>query len=528
MAAVMLAVSLGACVSNDLPYPWVQPNVSTFEVKSTDADGHELLAAPVDIDSAARTVTIYLTEWANIKSVEVTEWKLSDESECLNPEIFETPLNLTHPVEVMFELYNREYTWSIVAVQNIERYFTVGSQIGSAVIDVDNHSVTAVVPMAQPLDNIAVRTLKLAGPLAVMSPDIVGSHVDFTNPVKIVVTEFGEETEWTLSITQTDVSVDLERVDAWTNVAWLYGAAEVGKANGFEYRLASADDWTVVPQEWITHDGGSFTGRLVGLQPEAEYVARAVSDDEHSAEIEFTTGSIVQLPNSNFQNWWLDGKVWNPWGANDTPYWGTGNKGATTLGQSNTTPLDDPTSQTSYGGAQLLTKFVGVGVFGKLAAGNLFAGDFVAVDGTNGILAFGREFTERPTKLRARLKYSNVAITHTSTSNPNFSYMKGEPDTCIVWCALGDWNEQFEIRTKPSVRKLFSPTDPGVIAYGQFQSGEPIDDFIDVTIDLDYVATNRVPKYILVTASASKYGDYFTGGNGSLLTIESYELLYDY
>ena len=152
----------------------------------------------------------------------------------------------------------------------------------------------------------------------------------------------------------------------------------------------------------------------------------------------------------------------------------------------------------------------------------------MAVDGTNGILAFGREFTERPTKLRARLKYSNVAITHTSTSNPNFSYMKGEPDTCIVWCALGDWNEQFEIRTKPSVRKLFSPTDPGVIAYGQFQSGEPIDDFIDVTIDLDYVATNRVPKYILVTASASKYGDYFTGGNGSLLTIESYELLYDY
>lgn len=527
-ATLILTLAVSACVSNDLPYPWVQPNVSAFEVKSVDAEGHDLLAAPVDVDSASRTVTIYLTEWANIKSVEVTDWKLSDGSECLNPEIFDAPLNLSTPVEVLFELYHREYTWTICAVQDIERYFTVGSQIGSSDIDVENHTVTAVVPMAQPLDNIAVRTLQLAGPLAVMSPDIVGEHVDFTDPVRITVTEFGEDVEWTLSITQTDVSVELERADVWTNVAWLYAAAEVGKVNGFEYRRASADDWTVVPEEWITHDGGSFTGRLIHLQPETDYVARAVSDDEHSVEIEFTTGSIVQLPNSNFQNWWLDGKVWNPWSENGTPFWGTGNRGATTLGNSNTTPMADPMSETSYEGAELLTKFVGVGVFGKLAAGNLFAGDFVKVDGTNGILAFGREFTQRPTKLRARIKYSNVAITHASANNPNFSYMKGEPDTCIVWCALGDWDEPFEIRTKPSERKLFSSTDPGVIAYGQFQSGNPIDDYIDVTIDLDYVATNRVPKYILVTASASKYGDYFTGGNGSLLKIKSYELLYDY
>ena len=67
-----------------------------------------------------------------------------------------------------------------------------------------------------------------------------------------------------------------------------------------------------------------------------------------------------------------------------------------------------------------------------------------------------------------------------------------------------------------------------MIAYGQFQSGVAIEDYIDVVIDLDYNATDRVPKYIMVTASASKYGDYFTGGNGSVLTIKSYELLYDY
>ncbi|MDE5661445.1 MAG: PCMD domain-containing protein, partial [Muribaculaceae bacterium] len=34
--------------------------------------------------------------------------------------------------------------------------------------------------------------------------------------------------------------------------------------------------------------------------------------------------------------------------------------------------------------------------------------------------------------------------------------------------------------------------------------------------------------YIIVCASASKYGDYFTGGVGSTLWIADFELEYDY
>ena len=94
--------------------------------------------------------------------------------------------------------------------------------------------------------------------------------------------------------------------------------------------------------------------------------------------------------------------------------------------------------------------------------------------------------------------------------------------------ALTDWDSQYEIRTRPENRQLFSRDLEGVIAYGQFQSGSSIDDYIDVEIPLDYNATDRIPTYILVTASASKYGDYFTGGRGAVLYIESYELLYDY
>ena len=47
-------------------------------------------------------------------------------------------------------------------------------------------------------------------------------------------------------------------------------------------------------------------------------------------------------------------------------------------------------------------------------------------------------------------------------------------------------------------------------------------------IKLDYKSTQRIPRYILIVASSSKYGDYFTGGAGSTLWLDDLELLYDY
>ena len=37
---------------------------------------------------------------------------------------------------------------------------------------------------------------------------------------------------------------------------------------------------------------------------------------------------------------------------------------------------------------------------------------------------------------------------------------------------------------------------------------------------------DRAPKYIIVVASASKYGDYFIGGVGSTLWLDEMELIY--
>lgn len=514
-----LTFILSACIENDIPYPKIQPNFTAFEVENQ-------LRQSV-IDSASRTVTVYLNEAADIQHLKVLNWGVTSNAIFPDSTKIEGYINLQTPMEVTMSVY-QDYVWTIRAVQDIERYFTIANQVGSSDIDVDSRTVFARVPMQQPLTDIEVKTLKLAGTTATYDPELAGHAVDFTNPVKVTVNEFGRSSEWTLTVEQTDVNVDLTAVDAWTCVAWLYGEAEAGKNNGFEYRLASVEDWTEVPSQWISHDGGSFTARLVNLIPETEYVVRACSDADHSIERRFTTGSILQLPNSTFTDWWLDGKVWCPWKQDGDPFWGTGNKGATTLGSSNTVPVDDLLSPTSYAGAKLQSKFVGISVLGKLASGNLFAGTYVRTVGTNGILDFGRPFTQRPTRLTAKITYSNVNITHASSSNPDFRSMIGQPDTCIVWCSLIDSDEPFEIRTDPKDRHLFDRNGDEVIAYGEFTSGEPIEEYREITVDLDYKSTSRVPKYILVTASASKYGDYFTGGNGSVLCIKEFTLHYDY
>lgn len=513
---VVLAFSgiFTGCIKNDIPYPRIQPNIVSLEVENQ--------SQATQLDTINRVATVYLNEEADIYGVNVIECTLSDKASFVGDSIAGT-IDLSSPRHYILEIY-QEYVWTLKAVQTIERYFTVANQIGATVIDVPGRRVVVTLPTTADLSKVKVLTAKLGSTASVITPDIVGEYIDLTQPFKITVTDYGREADWTIYCQVTEATVTTVRADAWTNVAWVYGEGQEGRDNYIEYREASSDQWQRVPDSWLTVNGGSFYARLIHLQSLTDYVARAVSGDEYGAEVEFRTGVNVQPPNADFDNWWLNGKVWNPWAEGGTPYWDTGNKGATTLGQSNTQPSDDTPTGTGKS-AKLETKFVGIGMIGKLAAGNIFAGYYVKTDGTNGILSFGREFTERPTKLRGYYKYQTAPISSTTTG---FTDLKGQPDTCIVWVALIDADEPFEIRTNPNNRHLFDPEASDVIAYGNFQSGTTQPDWTQFEFELDYKATNRVPKYILIVGSASKYGDYFTGGNGAVLYLDDIELLYDY
>ena len=50
---------------------------------------------------------------------------------------------------------------------------------------------------------------------------------------------------------------------------------------------------------------------------------------------------------------------------------------------------------------------------------------------------------------------------------------------------------------------------------------------MEFRLDFEYKDTERKPTYIVISACASYLGDYFTGGVGSTLYIDEFELLYE-
>lgn len=516
MLAALLMLAFGSCIKNDIPYPRIQANFLEFA-----AAGQTAAAV---IDSASRVVTLTFPEETNIYSVKVTDYRVTEGAHIVDNPFMES-VDMSEPVFVILRLY-QDYQWKIVGTQDIERYFEVVGQMGSTVIDAPGRRVIVSVREGADLAALRVEKAKLSNVGSEMFPDYsAGGVMNATKPVEIEVTTFGRTETWTIYVETVTAAATTVGVDAWTGVAWVHGQAEAGKDNGVEYRLQGTEEWTRLPAADVSHDGGSFTGRINDLSPMTAYEARVYSGTDYGDIVAFTTGSALQVPNSNFDDWWLDGKVWCPWAEGGDAFWGTGNIGATTLGTSNSVPTTDTPGGSGYA-AMLETRFVGIGALGKLAAGNLFAGRYVRTVGTNGILSFGRPFAERPTKVQGQYKYTMKNISH--TYGKEFADLVGQPDTCIVWVALIDSDEPFEIRTAPADRHLFDPAGPEVIAYGKMQMGQSVDSYIPFEFELEYVSTSRVPKYILITASASKYGDYFTGGNGSTLYLDDLKLVYNY
>ncbi len=509
------SLSLQGCLQNNIPYPRIQPDFLTME-----ADG---LVKPAEIDAANRMVTLTFGEEVNIKAAQITSYTITEGASFTSGNL-SAPIDLSEYYICTLSLY-QNYDWVIKGVQTIERYFTVENQVGATIIDVGGRRVKVNVSSnGGGLKNVKVLTMKLGPVNSIVTPALEGETIDLTRPVDVTVRAYGEECVWTIIGEEVTSNVQTVRADAWTNVAWVYGAGLDGVDNGVEYRQYGSQEWIKAPSAWVTNTGSTFYARLVSLNPETEYEARTYGGDEYGDVVRFTTGSIVQVPNSSLSDWSKNGAVWQSWGEGQTPYWDTGNKGAATLGQSNVVPTSDTSSGTGQA-AMLQTKFVGVGIIGKIAAGSVFIGSYLRTDGTNGVLQFGREFTERPTKLRGYFNYKTAPINKASAE---YQHLMGQPDTCVVWCALIDSPEPFECRTNPKDQNLFDPSASYVVAYGRMQCGQDVPQYIPFEVELQYTATNRRPTYLVVVASSSKYGDYFTGGDGAVMCVDDLELLYDY
>lgn len=516
MTAAILLLSAAGCIKNDLPYPRIN-----LKITSLVAEG-ELRASY--IDSVSQEVTVYLKEYVDIEHVRFSEITYTPGCSC-DTNLLVGSYNLTKPMTVTLSLY-QDYRWKISAVQDIERYFEVDGEVGASVIDPAAHRVVVHMPSGTDLHNLTLVRAKL-GPSGVSeyTPALLPGKIDLYNPMEVTVSYWDHEEKWTIYAEITDQIVSTSRVDAWSQVIWAYGDGPADVTNGFQYRKSGDADWTDVPAQAVTQTQGSFSCHIDHLEPLTDYEVRAVSGENAGSIVSVTTQATRVIPNGDFENWHKTTRgMWCPWAEDGESFWDTGNTGTMTLGTNNTEPSDH--TPTGSGQAVLMnTRFVGIGVIGKLGAGSIFTGVFAKVDGTNGILNFGRQWNLRPTKLKGYYQYQGVDIDYASTE---FADLKGRPDTCQIYVALTDWTAPYEIRTNPRNRQLFDKNASYVIGYGELQNTGTMNDYEPFEIEIKYRSTSIVPIYMVITCCASKYGDYFTGGNGSKLWVDQLSFSYDY
>ena len=538
-------LAIAACaIENDIPYPIVDGSILDITVEGQcAAEGSSSSLATIDKNSYS--VKLYVDDTVDLHNLRITKLTVSndatlliDSTVCNNyakfptvgfgslddiPISSDTRVDFSSTVNMTLRTY-QDYDWKITVEQIVKRSVVMENQIGNAIIDAINHNVIVYVSKDQRLDQIKVTTFDLGGEHGTVYPDPTAeTYYDFSQPRTFYVSQGWEETSliWTVYVYQTEESASGE-VSVFTRAtsATLSGSVQSGKEPVIEYKKTTDSDWTTQPSSSIEISGTDYTTLLQQLTPGTEYECRVSVDGTIVGSQNFSTAPATLLTDGSFDNWNQDGKLWNPWPTGGTSFWDTGNKGAVTISDSNSIPTDE-TCNGSGLAASLESKYLVL----KFAAGNIFTGSYVKTVGTNGVLSFGRPFTSFPSKLRINYKYTSATID--KVGEDALSYLKGRPDSCHIYIALTDWDEPREIRTRPSERQLFDKNDSHVIAYAEYISGSSDTQYQQKDLVLDYKYSNRTPKYILVVASASKYGDYFTGGVGSKLLIDNFELIYE-
>lgn len=526
-------------IENDIPYPIVDGAITAFEVEGqrTDGEGGNTPA----INAQNRTVTLYVDDSVDLTKLRITRLSVSNDAEIVPdsticwdyahfphtgfdtlddlPLSMDTRMNFTQPVTFTLRTY-QDYVWTVTVNQVIDRTLTLENQVGNPVIDVDSRSVIIYVAPEQELDAIKVTSFNLGGAHGKVSPDPTAFDTfDFSSPREFFVSYAWEEASypWMVYVYHKESTEATGDVFARVTTASLNGNIQNGKTPVVEYKAQNESNWTVLPSSAVTVNGTSYSATFTGLSAGTTYQYRVSIDGIAGAEQSFTTAPATPLTNGGFEDWSSAAAgtqtLYNPWAEGSTSFWNTGNRGSAPFIGSITTPT---TESVSGNAAHLQSRWAAI----KLEAGNIFTGEF-ALDGTNGVLTLGRPFTSFPSGLRFHYRYTTSDVNR--IGNDRLEYMRHQNDSCHVYIALT--TAPFTIRTAQGIS--FNRYDPSVIAYGEFASNQNQATYREVEIPLEYYSMTRIPSYLIIVASSSKYGDFFTGGDASEMYLDEMELIYE-
>lgn len=411
-------------------------------------------------------------------------------------------------------------------------YFPVADL--TATISVTNHSGQQF-SQDTPITNVKARKHYILNFKVAETGDIGGVSVSVD----------GTETVYTFTFnvsTEASTKLGAEPANAWSNFAYLEGSIlssseELDPASmHFEYKKADAEEWQTISANYNSGNQ-KFTATLTGLTPATQYTYRLAYEKSGntyaSEEVSFTTETTTELHNGNLDAWSQSGSTWYPGSSseagNTTCFWNTSNPG-TSQGMGAIGGAVNPTQgvtspvHTPGGKAAELKSTEKLSVF---AAASLYTGSFLGLDGMSANMEFGKPFTSRPSALHGFYKYTPAVINKVDRTPDGVSIIKDETmDQCAIFIALS--TKSFQFNNKKEEEYIDYANDPAIIAYGELPSGAATsgDNYTEFTIPLIYKSLTEKPTHIIIVCSASKYGDYMTGGVGSTMYVDDLELLY--
>ncbi len=311
-----------------------------------------------------------------------------------------------------------------------------------------------------------------------------------------------------------------------------------------EYRRQGDTDWQSIA---LTPDGNQIYAAASPAEFGSAYEYRlSVDGTTIGAAQTATYPQAPQVFNAGFEVWSGDTPLL-PYTSDADQWWDTGNHGSANA-NINITTYENTSRPGSAGttSAKLASQKASVMGIGKFAAGNIFVGKYLGTNIPNGVIGFGKPFpfTYRPKALRFWYKGTVGTV-----DNAGGSVSNGDADVAQVYICLCKMDGPHVVDTRYSDTFLnFAAnsktmayctalngknskndrTDGHIIAWGEWTNRESVAEWTAMTVDLHYNEEyeGEVPTYLLLTASASKYGDYFAGSTGSVMYLDDVELLY--
>lgn len=320
----------------------------------------------------------------------------------------------------------------------------------------------------------------------------------------------------------------------------LWQAAAVAERGEGVFTASIAPAWSEGSNEagLTIHTVDPATGLFAGRTYEYELLLDGAAVDAGT----FSTPAGDEIPNAGMEQWSTYNVVGGTFTAGSVPYPNASSE-VTGWSSGNNKQTNALCTGSDFAGrnGQRCAKLQAATAFNIFAAGNLFTGQFACGTGTFdtfGFASFGHKyaFTARPTALR--LRYHAIITPITNKGSIDNEHAEGDTDPARILVCIVNWSEQHRVKSGASadVNTFWNPettTDPGegaILGYATRNIEVSTEGWTELTLPIRYYDRESAPaadRYSLViSCSASAYGDYLTGSVNNVLYVEDFEWVY--